>query len=143
MNLVRTANAGETRKVGKTLGDTLKPGDVLAITGSLGAGKTVFAQGVAESLDIREPVTSPTYTLISEYEGRMPLYHMDLYRLGSPDEFTWLGVEEMLNGNGISLIEWSERAGGELPKRTITIRIEIEDNDGRVITIIKPEEAAA
>ncbi len=143
MSLVITANAGETRKVGRTLGDSLKPGDVLAITGPLGAGKTVFAQGVAESLDIREAVTSPTYTIISEYEGRMPLYHMDLYRLGTPDEFTWLGVEEMLNGNGISLIEWSERAGEELPERAISVHIEIEDNGNRVITIIKPEEAAA
>jgi len=143
MNRIKTTNAEETRKAGKQLGESLKPGDIVALTGPLGAGKTVFAQGVAESLGIREPVTSPTYTLISEYEGRMPLYHMDLYRLGSPEEFTWLGVQEMLDGTGISLIEWSERAGEELPERTITVSIELEKNNSRSITIAKPDEAAA
>jgi len=143
MNRMLTKSAEETRNAGKQLGDSLRPGDIVALRGPLGAGKTVFAQGVAESLGIREPVTSPTYTLISEYEGRMPLYHMDLYRLGSPEEFTWLGVQEMLDGTGISLIEWSERAGEELPERTITVSIELEENDNRSITIAKPDEAAA
>ena len=138
MNRMMTRNAEETRNAGKKLGDSLNPGDIVALRGPLGAGKTVFAQGVAESLGIREPVTSPTYTLISEYEGRMPLYHMDLYRLGSPEEFTWLGVQEMLDGAGISLIEWSERAGEELPERTITVLIDLVENNGRTITIIKP-----
>jgi len=140
---IRANNTEETRRTGKSLGDSLKPGDILALTGPLGVGKTIFAQGVAESLGIKETVTSPTYTLISEYSGRMPLYHMDLYRLGSPDEFVWLGVEEMLNGDGISLIEWSERAGEELPERTITVRIDLIDGDSRIITIEKPGEIAA
>jgi len=143
MNRIQTKNAEETRTAGKQLGDSLKPGDIVALSGPLGAGKTVFAQGIAESLGIQEPVTSPTYTLISEYEGRMPLYHMDLYRLGSPEEFTWLGVEEMLDGTGVSLIEWSERAGEELPERTITVRIELEENNSRSITISDPDGAAA
>ena len=143
MTLIRTEDALETRKAGITLGNSLRPGDIVALTGPLGSGKTVFAQGVAESLDIKEPVTSPTYTLISEYEGRMPLYHMDLYRLGSPEEFTWLGVEEILDGNGISLIEWSERAGEELPDRTITVSIKFSEGGGRIITIMDSREAAA
>ena len=143
MNQLKTSAAEETRNAGRHLGNTLKPGDVVALCGPLGAGKTVFVQGVAESLDIEEPVTSPTYTLISEYSGRLPLYHMDLYRLGSPEEFTWLGVDEMLNGEGITLIEWGERAGEELPERTITVQIEISDNGGRIITISNQKGAAA
>jgi tRNA threonylcarbamoyladenosine biosynthesis protein TsaE len=136
-------SAEKTLKAGERLGESLIPGDVVALSGPLGAGKTVFARGIAESIGIQEPVTSPTYTLISEYEGRMPLYHMDLYRLGSPEEFTWLGVEEMLNGSGITLIEWSERAGEELPERTITVNIEIADNGNRIITISNSREVAA
>ncbi len=143
MSQIRTQDAEETRDVGRRLGGTLQPGDVLALTGPLGAGKTVFAQGVAESLGIDEPVTSPTFTLISEYEGRMPFYHMDLYRLGTPDEFVWLGVEEMLNGSGVSLVEWSEKAGEELPDRAIHVRIEICDDGGRIIIIIRPDGETA
>ncbi len=135
MTSLISIDAQKTHDAGRQLGDTLVPGDVIALTGPLGAGKTVFAQGVAESLGIQEPVTSPTFTLISEYEGRMPLYHMDLYRLGSPEEFAWLGVEEMLNGRGISMIEWSERAEEELPSRTIHVEITILEDGGRRIDI--------
>jgi len=143
VNEIKTTDAKGTRDVGRRLGESLCPGDVVALRGPLGAGKTVFAQGVAIALGIEEPVTSPTYTLISEYEGNMPLYHMDLYRLASPDEFTWLGVEEMLNGNGISLVEWSERAGEELPERSIHVSIELADKGARIITIDKPGGEAA
>jgi tRNA threonylcarbamoyladenosine biosynthesis protein TsaE len=143
VNEIKTIDAQGTRDAGRRLGESLGPGDVVALRGPLGAGKTVFAQGVAIALGIDEPVTSPTYTLISEYEGNMPLYHMDLYRLASPDEFTWLGVEEMLNGSGISLIEWSERAGGELPERSIHVSIELAGNGARIITIDKPDGEAA
>ena len=142
MNEYRTNDAQATRKVGRSLGETLSGGDIVALTGSLGAGKTVFAQGVAESLGIKEPVTSPTFTLISEYEGTMPLYHMDLYRLGGPEEFAWLGVEEMLNGSGISLVEWSERAREELPERTIQVSIDILPDGERLITINRPGKEA-
>ena len=136
-----TRTPEETRLAGRTLGSDLQAGDVVALTGSLGAGKTVFVQGVAEALGISEPVTSPTFTLISEYEGRMPLYHMDLYRLGTPEEFAWLGVEEMLNGRGVTMVEWSERADNELPDRTIHVRIDIRDDGDRDIRILRPEGA--
>lgn len=143
MNEIETQNAEETREAGRILGESLKPGDVVALSGPMGAGKTVFAQGIAIALGIDETVTSPTFTLISEYEGRMPLYHMDLYRLGTPDEFTWLGVEEMLNGKGISLVEWSERAGEELPERSIQVKIELTENGNRTIKIAVPGVEAA
>lgn len=137
---IRTYSASESKALGMDLGKELIPGDVVALTGSLGAGKTVFVQGVAEALGIHEPVTSPTFTLISEYHGRMPLYHMDLYRLGSVEEFIWLGVEEILDGSGVTLIEWSERAKDVLPHRSIYIHIEIEENGDRLIHIDKSRE---
>lgn len=143
MKMLHTRDPEGTREAGRRLGSTLTAGDVVALCGPLGAGKTVFTQGVAESLGIEEPVTSPTFTLISEYDGTMPMYHMDLYRLGTPEEFVWLGVEEMMNGEGISLIEWSEKAGDELPDRTIRVEIQINRDGGRTISISRPDGEAA
>ncbi|PIE04726.1 MAG: tRNA (adenosine(37)-N6)-threonylcarbamoyltransferase complex ATPase subunit type 1 TsaE [Spirochaetales bacterium] len=136
MNTVVSSNSPEeTRQAGLRLAASLKPGDVVALSGVLGAGKTVFVQGMAEALEIKEPVTSPTFTLIGEYQGKLPLYHMDLYRLGSPGEFVWLGVEEMLNGKGITVIEWAERAGEELPERSISVEIALTKEGHRSISI--------
>jgi len=140
---LRSRSAEETRAAGRRLGRDLAPGDVVALSGPLGVGKTVFAQGVAEALGIHEPITSPTFTLISEYEGRMPFYHMDLYRLGTPEEFAWLGVEEMLNGRGVCLVEWSERAGDELPDRTIVVRMTVESDGSRTIAVDRTAGEAA
>ena len=128
----------DTEKAGRRLGETLKPADVVGLSGPLGSGKTVFVRGVAAALGIQERITSPTFTLISEYEGSMPLYHLDLYRIHTPEEFVWLGVEEIIAGKGISLIEWSERAEHNLPERTIRVTIAIADNDSRLISITKP-----
>ena len=135
MSSYRTQDADATRALGRQIGASLKPGDVVGLTGPIGAGKTVIAQGVAEALGIEEAVTSPTFTLISEYQGTLKLYHMDLYRLSSAEEFAWLGVEEMLGGKAVSLIEWSERAWEELPERTIGISITIEKDGERLIVI--------
>ncbi len=132
---IRTTDAEGTRRLGHLLGMSLSAGDVVALIGPLGAGKTVFAQGIAEALNITEPVTSPTYTLISEYKGKFALYHMDLYRLDNPEEFVWLGVEEMLGGQGICLIEWAERAIYELPDETIHVNIDIAENGDRIFVL--------
>lgn len=141
MSVLETHDAAGTRELGKRFGKRLVPGDVVALSGSLGAGKTVFVQGVAQALGITEPVTSPSFTLISEYRGTMKLYHMDLYRLGAKEEFVWLGVEEMLNGSGVSLIEWGERAKDELPERTIHVTIRIAEDGHRLVTITDPEQS--
>jgi len=130
-------SALQTRGFGKALGKTLGPGDVVAITGPLGVGKTVFAQGLADALGIDDAVTSPTFTIMNEYSGRLPLYHLDLYRLNSPDEFVWLGFEERLNGTGVSVIEWGERAGKELPKRALRVTMEFIEGEQRSITITR------
>lgn len=130
-----TKTAEETITLGKRIGEKLTPGAVLALEGTLAAGKTTITKGIAEALGITENITSPTFTLISEYEGRLPLYHMDVYRLDSAEDFINLGTEDLLYGKGISIIEWSEKVRSELPKSTITVFLEIQQDGSRTITI--------
>ena len=103
--------------------------------GTLAAGKTTITKGIAKALEIEETVTSPTFTLISEYEGVMPLYHMDVYRLDSTEDFINLGTEDLIYGKGISIIEWSEKIMEALPKKTIVLKLEAVENNSRIITI--------
>ncbi len=106
-----THSPEETERVGALLGSRLRPGDVVAFRGGLGAGKTAFTRGVARGLGIGGPVTSPTYTLVNEYlTGRLPLFHFDLYRLASEDELFDIGWEDYLGRNGVCCVEWSENA---------------------------------
>ena len=130
-----TKTAKETITLGKRIGEKLTPGAVLALEGTLAAGKTTITKGIAEALGITENITSPTFTLISEYEGRLPLYHMDVYRLDSAEDFINLGTEDLLYGKGISIIEWGEKVRSELPKSTITVSLEIQQDGSRTITI--------
>ena len=139
MTLQRSGNAEATRELGFRLGRELKSGDVVALEGPLGAGKTVFVQGLAGALGITEAVSSPTFTIISEYRGSMTLYHMDLYRLNTPEEFAFLGVEEMIEGDGVTVVEWSEKAGDELPERSIRVNITIGDDGERLIQVGQPK----
>lgn len=130
-----THSAEETIQLGKKIGSLLQPGAIIAMEGNLAAGKTTITKGIAKSLGIEETITSPTFTLISEYAGKMPLYHMDVYRLDSCEDFINLGVEDLMYGDGVSIIEWSERVREELPKSTITLRLEIREDGGRDITL--------
>lgn len=114
----------ETQRIAAEFLDTLAPGAVVAFSGDLGAGKTCFIQGLADALGITEPVSSPTYTLINEYRGRLPLYHMDLYRLSGPEEAFDLGLDDYIDGAGITVIEWAERAEELLPPRTLHLQLE-------------------
>ncbi|MDD3165359.1 MAG: tRNA (adenosine(37)-N6)-threonylcarbamoyltransferase complex ATPase subunit type 1 TsaE [Oscillospiraceae bacterium] len=108
---IKTNSPEETERVGRELASRLRPGDVIAFTGDLGAGKTAFTRGLAAGLGIREPVTSPTYTIVNEYRsGKMPLFHFDLYRLGSDDELFEIGWEDYLAQGGVCAVEWSENA---------------------------------
>jgi tRNA threonylcarbamoyladenosine biosynthesis protein TsaE len=132
----------ETRALARDLADGLLPGMVVAITGGLGVGKTVFAAAVAQQLGVREPVTSPTFTLINEYNGRVPVYHIDLYRLNSPEECETIGLEEYIWSGGITIIEWSERAGALIPDHAIRVGITSETAETRRITIEIPSETS-
>ncbi len=125
----------ETRAFGYRLGSICKPGTVISLRGSLGAGKTVLAKGLAQALGIKEPIVSPTFTLIQEYEGTLPLYHMDLYRIGSVQEFEMIGGEELLYSNGVTLIEWSEKIAEMLPDSTLFVDIRIMPDQEREITL--------
>lgn len=131
----RTNSTEETEKLGFQFGSTLKKGAVVSLRGALGAGKTVFAKGIARSLEIKEAVVSPTFTLVQEYDGKKKLYHLDIYRLSGEDEFESMGGEEFLYPDGITLIEWSEKIDSMLPEDTIFINITINDDLSRTIEI--------
>ncbi|MFA7559219.1 MAG: tRNA (adenosine(37)-N6)-threonylcarbamoyltransferase complex ATPase subunit type 1 TsaE [Sphaerochaeta sp.] len=131
----RTSSEAETIALGAQLGKKLKLGSVVSLRGSLGVGKTVFAKGIAEALGITEAIVSPTFTLIQEYEGTFDLYHMDLYRIDSSEEFELIGGDEYLYGRGITLIEWSEKIQDILPQETIYVTINLDDDGSRLITI--------
>ncbi len=135
-----STNSDETKNFGKELASKLKPGSVVSLRGSLGAGKTVIAKGIAEYLQISEAIVSPTFTILQEYEGTLPLYHMDLYRISGSDEFEMMGGEEMLYGEGITLIEWSEKIDEMLPENTIYIDLKILDNQDREINVVGLEK---
>ncbi|MBO4732669.1 MAG: tRNA (adenosine(37)-N6)-threonylcarbamoyltransferase complex ATPase subunit type 1 TsaE [Spirochaetaceae bacterium] len=130
-----TKTAEETIELGKKIGKFLKKGDCIALEGTLAAGKTTITKGIAEALGITENVSSPTFTIVSEYDGNLHLYHIDAYRLDSAEDFLDLGAEEMLYGSGVCVIEWSEKVREVLPKKTITISLSAQKDDGRLITI--------
>lgn len=120
-----TKNHSETQQLGRSLGPLLQPGDVLVVSGELGAGKTTFVQGLAEGMGIEAQITSPTFTIIHEYQGRnMPLYHIDAYRLDTPVEIKELGLEEYFYGDGVTAIEWAEKIKGWLPPDYLYVKLE-------------------
>ena len=135
----------ETFEVGKKIGENAKPGQIYTLTGDLGVGKTVFTQGVAAGLGITEPICSPTFTIIQEYEsGRLPLYHFDVYRIGDIEEMEEIGYDDYFFGQGICLIEWADLIEEILPEKLIKVTIEkaLENGfDYRRITVIGPENS--
>ena len=132
-----THSPDETRALGRTLAQALQGGAVVAFTGDLGAGKTAFVRGMARGLGIAQRVTSPTFTIVNEYEGgRLPLFHFDMYRLGSADELFHIGWEDYLARNGVCAVEWSENVDEALDGDTIRVDISRgEDDNTRIITI--------
>lgn len=136
---IESYKAQDTFEIGRQLGEKAKPGQVICLFGDLGAGKTVFAKGFAEGLGINEPINSPTFTIIQEYEeGRMPLYHFDVYRIEEVEEMYEIGYEDYFYGNGVCIIEWANIIEEILPlKRTIiTIEKDLDKGfDYRKITI--------
>ena len=133
-----SASEEETLHYAISLGQNASPGDVYALYGDLGAGKTVFARGIARGLGIDTDITSPTFTLMEMYIGRLPLYHFDLYRIRSGEEFEQLFFEEYWEGRGISVIEWPENAGDRLPLTMTKIHIIPLDESRRRISVEYP-----
>ena len=134
---ITTESVEQTEAFGRALAARLQPGDVIAYTGDLGAGKTALTRGIAAGLGIEEPVLSPTYTIVNEYRsGRLPLFHFDLYRLGDPEELFDIGWEDYLARGGVCAVEWSENVAGALEDEPIRVDIRRGAHDGqRVISI--------
>lgn len=123
--IFETNSAEETFKLGEEFGKKALPGQIYTLKGDLGVGKTVFTQGFAKGLSIDEPVNSPTFTIIQEYdEGRLPFYHFDVYRIGDVEEMDEIGYEDYFFGQGVCLIEWAELIWEILPENSIPISIE-------------------
>ena len=144
--IIETHDPEETFEVGRKIGMNAKPGQIYTLTGDLGVGKTVFTQGVASGLGITEPVNSPTFTIIQEYEdGRLPFYHFDVYRIGDLEEMEEIGYDDYFFGQGICLIEWAELIEEILPEKRIEVTIEKDLEKGfeyRKITIEERGEEA-
>ena len=139
MTIIESRSEAETLALGKKLGEQARPGQIYTLDGDLGVGKTVFTKGMAEGLGIREPVSSPTFTIVQEYHGgRMPLYHFDVYRIGDPEEMEEIGYDDYFFGEGVCLIEWAEKIRELLPEDVIRVTIEKDLDRGfdyRKITI--------
>jgi tRNA threonylcarbamoyladenosine biosynthesis protein TsaE len=128
----------DTMALGEAIGRCLRGGTVVALRGPLGAGKTCLTKGIARGLGVDETVTSPTYTIISEYAGRLPLYHIDAYRLEGDEDFLALGGDEILAGGGVSVIEWSERIPRSIPPEALVVELGIDADGGRSVGIFDP-----
>ena len=134
-------SVSDTEAFGERLAPRLRPGCVLAFKGTLGMGKTAFTRGLARGLGCRGRVTSPTFTIVNEYDGALPLFHFDMYRLASPDELYDIGWDDYLARGGVCAVEWSERVADALPPGTVTVDIARGEKDGeRVITVTPWEE---
>jgi tRNA threonylcarbamoyladenosine biosynthesis protein TsaE len=135
---LRTRAPEETAAAGERLGRTLRPGDVVALYGELGSGKTCLVQGLVRGLGVSTGATSPTFVLVNEYRGRLPVHHVDAYRTGSLTELMDLGLLDLVGGDGVTLVEWADRAEPLLPARTVRVRIEGVGDEPRAITIDDP-----
>lgn len=126
--VVHTSSADETERLGERIGRALEPVVVVALIGELGAGKTTLTKGIARGLQVPDLVHSPTFTLIHEHKGRVPVYHFDLYRLETPEELDDLGYDDYFYGDGVCIVEWAEKIEKLLPADRLEIRITGEDD---------------
>lgn len=142
--IIETNSPEETFELGKRLGEQAKPGWIFTLVGDLGVGKTVFTQGLARGLGIEEPVSSPTFTIVQEYDtGRLPFYHFDVYRIGDTEEMEEIGYDDCFFGGGVCLVEWADLIEELIPEHAFHVTIEKELEKGfdyRKITIEGMEE---
>jgi len=135
MIILTTQSPEETKEVGQRLGELLQKGDIVAVVGELGSGKTCLIQGICKGLKVEEEVTSPSFTIINEYCGKFPVYHFDFYRINHLQEALELGYEEYFFGNGVTLIEWAEKIELLLPEDHIKVQIFRKNEKLRELTI--------
>ena len=128
-------SAEETLRIGAELGERLQPGDTLLLIGDLGAGKTTLTQGIAVGLGVAERPRSPTFVMATEYHGRLPLYHLDLYRVDELAELSDLGLDEYLNGDGVTVVEWADRAPHAFPPHGVWVELMATGEEARDITV--------
>jgi tRNA threonylcarbamoyladenosine biosynthesis protein TsaE len=138
MTTIDSESPAETAQLGERVGRALVAGDVVALTGELGAGKTAFVQGVAVGLGIRGRVTSPTFTIVNEYEGPIPLFHVDFYRLEHAAELINVGFDDYFERGGVVVVEWAERYAESLPADRLDVRIEITGPESRRLSFGGP-----
>lgn len=124
-----------TEQLGEALGALARPGDVVLLSGDLGAGKTHLTKGIARGLGVTEEITSPTFNLVLVHDGRMPLYHVDLYRLDRADQLEEIGYFDALEGGGIAVVEWGDRFADARPADAVDVRLEIEGDEARVLSV--------
>ena len=132
---VHSHSAEDTRELGRVIGSSSRPGDILLLAGELGAGKTTLTQGVLWGLGSNEYARSPTFVLVNEYEARIPVYHMDLYRLDTFNEIDGLGLEDYLFGDGLCVIEWADKARGYFPADHLAISIKTVSDSARLFNL--------
>lgn len=132
MPVFETASAAETVSLGRRLASRLRPGDVVALYGDLGSGKTTLVKGIAAGLGVSEVVKSPSFVIVTEYRGRLPLFHVDLYRIHRPSELDTLGLEECFGGQGVCVVEWADRAEGCLPENAIGVELDFTPSGRRI-----------
>lgn len=137
MEKVSLKTEEDTRRFGEAFAEKLQPGSIVALIGPLGAGKTTLAKFIARGLGVTETITSPTFTIVQEYEtGRLPLYHFDVYRVYDPDELFEMGFDEYLRGNGVCLIEWADLIEDVLPEERATLKLDYGEEEGeRIIEV--------
>ncbi|MBI0581094.1 tRNA (adenosine(37)-N6)-threonylcarbamoyltransferase complex ATPase subunit type 1 TsaE [Neobacillus cucumis] len=135
---LNTTDSTQTLSFAVKLAERLLPGDVITLEGDLGAGKTTFTKGLAQGLGVKRTVNSPTFTIIKEYAGRMPLYHMDVYRVG--DTFEDLGFDEYFEGDGVTVVEWAHLIEEQLPSERLTIFLYHESQEKRKIVFVPKGE---
>ncbi len=133
---LHSSSVEDTLGIARELGAVLRSGDVVALSGGLGAGKTVFCKGIGEALGIPpERIVSPSFTIVTEHRGRLPLYHVDVYRLSGVREAEGIGLDELFYGEGVCVVEWAEKIASLLPNRCIHVKFFILDESGRTLTV--------
>lgn len=138
MQILESYEEKETFAIGQKLGQSAQPGSIFCLVGDLGTGKTILAKGMAEGLGIKEDIVSPTFTIVQEYQGRLPFYHFDIYRIMDEDELFEIGWDEYINGNGVCLVEWADQVPEAIPPEAVWLTIQKDLSKGisyRKITV--------